>query len=221
MPDIYAGEQLQLVGRYTTPGDITVTVTGTDTEGPVEHTFAGTLTDDPTINTFVPKIWARWRIEFLLSLMDAESSGSALWKEWRDEIIRLGLQYGIVTPFTSFTDQGTPDEDEEENEGPVSVDDLEIAMAVQIVSISPNPVSTRTTISIDLTAWTAEDVTVEIIDVNGNVIAELYRGAPYQDVLKLEWLADNAAGTPVANGTYFVAVTIDGVRTLKQIVVIR
>jgi hypothetical protein len=34
--------------------------------------------------------------------MSAATQGYGRWEEWRNEIIRLSVQYGLVTPFTTY-----------------------------------------------------------------------------------------------------------------------
>ncbi|NQW31042.1 MAG: VWA domain-containing protein [Ignavibacteria bacterium] len=109
MPDLYAGEQLRMVGRYSVAGDCKVTVVGSNASGQTAQSFAATLSSDSTINLFVPKIWAKYRIEELVTLMKGVQTQTSLWKEWRDEIIRLGVKFGLVTPYTTFSDKGEVD----------------------------------------------------------------------------------------------------------------
>jgi len=90
LPDIYAGEQFVLSGRYATPGAIQVTIDGESVNGHVSSSYNGTLSGDSVTHAFVPKLWARMRINALLDLMSKEKGQTAIWKEWRAEIVRLG-----------------------------------------------------------------------------------------------------------------------------------
>ncbi len=47
---------------------------------------------------FLPRLWATRRIGYLLEEIRLQGQN----KELADEIRRLGLKYGIVTPYTSF-----------------------------------------------------------------------------------------------------------------------
>ena len=48
--------------------------------------------------SFLPRLWATRRIGYLLEEIRLQGQN----KELVDEIRRLGLKYGIVTPYTSF-----------------------------------------------------------------------------------------------------------------------
>lgn len=217
IPDIYKGQQLVLAGRYTTPGDVTVTVAGTNREGAVSIPFAAHLTDDPNINLFVAKIWAKYRIDMLIEWLKKEPANSSRYTEWREEIIRLGKTYGIVTPFTSLVDKGTPDN----GGGTTSVTHDQINVAKDRCSISPNPVRDRTTIRIDLHDKQSKPVRVEILDLQGNVIAVLYDGADAPDVLYIDWKCTNLQGQQITSGVYQLVVSADGLRSTSTINVVR
>ncbi|RPI66828.1 MAG: VWA domain-containing protein, partial [Ignavibacteriae bacterium] len=231
VPDVYKGEELLLVGRYTTPGDVTVSVSGSNREGAVQHQFAAHLTDDPNIHTFVGKIWAKYRIAMLLDMMKKEATGSSNWKEWRDEIIRLGREFSIVTPFTSFVDGGQTDPGDDADDGTddgtddnsntTTVEHDEIIVARERCTITPNPVATTTHISIDLTDMDRSNVRVEIVDLAGRTIAVLYDDATAPERLELDWNVMDQTGVSVPAGAYLVCVTIGGVRSTATISVVR
>lgn len=203
VPDIYKGQQLQLVGRYTTPGDVTVTVAGSNREGSVSLPFAANLTDDPNINTFVAKIWAKYRLDMLIQWMKNEPNGSSKWKEWRDEVIRLGNTYGIVTPYTSLVDNGTKD-------GATSVVNDAISILHDRCSVSPNPIRDHTSIRIDLSDVSHTNIRIVIYDLQGNIVRVLYCAEFAPDNLELEWNGMDDNGTHVAAGSYHLVVSVDG-----------
>lgn len=217
IPDIYKGQQLVLAGRYTTPGDVTVTVSGTNREGAVSIPFAAHLTDDPNINLFVAKIWAKYRIDMLIEWLKKEPANSSRYTEWREEIIRLGKTYGIVTPFTSLVDNGTQDN----GGGTTSVTHDEIDVAMNRCSISPNPVRDHTTIKIDLRDMQGKHVRVEIVDINGALVKVLYDQDAPLELLELNWTSTDEIGTAVASGVYQLVVDIDGLRSVTTINVVR
>jgi hypothetical protein len=205
-----------------------VSVSGSNREGAVQHQFAAHLTDDPNIHTFVGKIWAKYRIAMLLDMMKKEATGSSNWKEWRDEIIRLGRQFSIVTPFTSFVDGGQTDPGDggddgtDDGNGNVStVEHDEIIVARERCTISPNPVATTTHISIDLTDMDRSNVRVEIVDLAGRTIAVLYDESTAPERLELDWNVMDQTGVSVPAGAYLVCVTIGGVRSTATISVVR
>jgi len=101
VPDVFKSEQVILYGRYSGSGPASVTVTGTlagqrqTFEFPVE--FPGPADDDRS--AFVPRLWAGQKIDFLLSEMRQSGATDT---ELVDEITKLAMEYGIITPYTSF-----------------------------------------------------------------------------------------------------------------------
>ncbi len=98
LPGIFAGDQALLTGRYTEPGEATVTVTGTSAEGPVtfvyDVTFPERATDDPAI----AQLWAQRRVADLLTELRLEGQRDSL----IEEIVDIATQFGIVTPYTAY-----------------------------------------------------------------------------------------------------------------------
>ncbi len=215
VPDIYKGQQLVLVGRYKTPGDVVVNVTGTNRQGDVSFPFAANLTDDPNINIFVAKIWAKYRIDMMLEWMKKEPTTSAKYKEWKEEIIRLGIKYGIVTSFTTLVDNGDRDN------GTTGIAHDGIDILKYHCTIAPNPVRNATTITLDFSNIHARNVRVEIFDLQGAVVATLYDDVTVPDQLQLYWNGANNMGTQVAAGVYQLVVTFDGERSVTTINVVR
>lgn len=215
VPDVYEGEQIVLAGRYSQPGENTVTVRGTDTRGPVEHTFAARLTDDSTMNLFVPKLWARFRITDLLVLMEKEVKDSDRWKEWRDEIIRLGLRHAIVTPFTTYEDNGQPDDGNDgggDDGGQVlSVEEQGSDIITTSFVCRPNPVSTEATLSLVLPEGFERHVTIELMDLAGRTVRTLYEGSPMESEFVLQWQAVHTDGLPLSPGVYFLRVRVGSI----------
>jgi Ca-activated chloride channel family protein len=217
IPDIYDGQQLMLVGRYTTPGDVTVTLHGVNRTGTVEQPFAAYLTDQPDINLFVAKIWARQRIDLLLDWMHDEPEGSSRWKEWQEEITRLGIKYGIPTPFTSLVDNGTQDDGGQTT----TVTHDEIIVADTRCRVSPNPIREATTITVDLTGMVTIPVNVQIVDINGIVLTTLFDGYPTANILTLEWNGSDQFGNAVPSGVYHLVLTVDGRVSTMMLSVVR
>ena len=98
--DVFAGEQIVLVGRYSTPGDVTVTAKGKIGEKEVEFTFAGNFvakSDDASFS-YVERLWAARRVGELVDQLDLNGSNPELMKE----LLELAKKHGILTPYTSF-----------------------------------------------------------------------------------------------------------------------
>jgi len=98
MSDLFKGSQLVLVGRYRGEGPVTATLSGR--VGLEERRF--TLRNQKLIKeesfNFLPRLWATRRIGYLLE--EIRLNGEK--EELVEEVKKLGLKYGIVTPYTSF-----------------------------------------------------------------------------------------------------------------------
>ncbi len=98
LPDLFKGSQLILVGKYRGRGPVTVMLSGKVMKKEKKFVLRGQkLTKDESYN-FLPRLWATRKIGYLLE--EIRFHGEA--KELVEEVKKLGLKYGIVTPYTSF-----------------------------------------------------------------------------------------------------------------------
>ncbi len=99
--DIYRGEQVVILGRYTGGGEHTVTLTG-NVKGK-RQSFRWQLhfpeRSDDDKSAFVHRLWAGRKVDFLLSEIRQQDVPP---EELVGEVTRLAKRYGIVTPYTSF-----------------------------------------------------------------------------------------------------------------------
>ncbi|MFN2285761.1 MAG: VIT domain-containing protein, partial [Anaerolineae bacterium] len=97
LPDLYAGTQLIVAGRYNGSGAQTITLTG-EVEGQREtYTYAGNFSAS-TGKDFIPRLWASRKIGYLLTQIRLNGEK----EEWISAVVSLSLRYGIITPYTSF-----------------------------------------------------------------------------------------------------------------------
>jgi len=100
LPDLFAGTQLTLVGRYRgSADDLNVRLSGS-VNGDIQTfvydniDFRGRAGGNP----FIARLWATRRIGDLLNSIRLNGENS----EVVDSIISLSIRYGIITPYTSF-----------------------------------------------------------------------------------------------------------------------
>ena len=123
LPDLYAGSQVVLVGRYRQGGSASLTLTGDGIEGTVSHRFDDLYLVREGGADFIPQLWATRKVGYLLTQVRLHGANAEL----IDEIIALSVRYGIVTPYTSFLIDDT--EDALSYEGRASIADQELALA--------------------------------------------------------------------------------------------
>ncbi|MFO0841229.1 MAG: VIT domain-containing protein [Gemmataceae bacterium] len=99
LPDLFAGSQLVVMGRFSGQGATAVKLTGKvgkdDREFVYEMTFPD-KTDDG--REFVEPLWARRKVGYLLDQIRINGEK----KELKDEVVVLARKYGITTPYTSW-----------------------------------------------------------------------------------------------------------------------
>lgn len=100
LPDLFAGTQLTLVGRYRgDAANITITLRGT--VNGQEQVFRYDGLDFPGRaggEPFIARLWATRRIGDLLNSIRVNGENPEL----VDSIVKLSVRYGIITPYTSF-----------------------------------------------------------------------------------------------------------------------
>lgn len=96
--DIFAGNQVMLMGKYKGSGDATVQLTGTVNGVAKSYSFPLKFEDARSGHGYLPRLWAMRRIGHLTDV--AQDNGDN--KEVVDEIIDLSKKYGIISAYTSF-----------------------------------------------------------------------------------------------------------------------
>ncbi len=97
MPDLYAGSQLVILGRYTGEGDIALQLGGRVNGKTETFTYEGKFAAAESRYAFIELLWAQRRIGDLLDQIRLQGET----KELVDDVIRLSKEYGIQTPYTS------------------------------------------------------------------------------------------------------------------------
>lgn len=98
LPDLFKGSQLLMIGKYKGTKSVSIELTGKVENKTKQFELKNHgLTKDDSYN-FLPRLWATRRIGFLLE----EIRLNAAQEELIEEIRRLGIKFGIVTPYTSF-----------------------------------------------------------------------------------------------------------------------
>ena len=101
MPDLFAGQQMIVVGRYPEGGPATLTLAGRQGDKTETYEFKADLASGPAVDgQFIASIWAQRRIGDLIDQIDL--AGGKPNQELVDELVQLSKKYGILTPYTSF-----------------------------------------------------------------------------------------------------------------------
>ena len=98
LPDLFAGSQLVLSGRYREGGPATITLRG-EVNGEIQtfvyedHLFRRQGGAD-----FIPRLWATRAIGHLLQQIRLHGES----EELVQSVVNLSIRYGIITPYTSY-----------------------------------------------------------------------------------------------------------------------
>ncbi len=98
LPDMFAGSEVIVVGRYEGGSPVNVTLTGRRGNEYEQYVFATEFTAHEDKYQFLPKLWAGRRISYLMEDMRHHGEN----QEVIDEVVSLSKKYGIITPYTSF-----------------------------------------------------------------------------------------------------------------------
>jgi len=98
LPDLFKGSQLVLTGKYKGEGPVSVVLTGRVGREEKRFVLEGRKLAAGGAYSFIPRLWATRRVGYLLEEMRLHGGN----EELVEEVRRLGLKYGLVTPYTSF-----------------------------------------------------------------------------------------------------------------------
>ncbi len=103
LPDLFDGTQVIVVGRYREGGTANVTLTGRVNEMLQtfrfeEQSFTKDSRDATGAPAGLPRLWATRKIGYLLEKVRLDGPD----QETIDQIVKLSIRYGIVTPYTSY-----------------------------------------------------------------------------------------------------------------------
>ncbi|HBC87792.1 MAG TPA: hypothetical protein DCZ94_12630 [Lentisphaeria bacterium] len=114
LPDVFTGDQVIVLGRYTKEKPVTFKLSGNYAGSRKEFKFPFNFDKASTSNSFVPRLWASRKIALLIdgireSGADPQTNPSdPKIKELVDEIVRLSIEFGILTEYTAFlAEEGT------------------------------------------------------------------------------------------------------------------
>jgi Ca-activated chloride channel homolog len=98
LPDLFKGEQLLLVGRYSGHGSSAAIIEGTVNGESKKFSYDVKFPEESSEHDFIPRLWATRRVGYLMDQIRLHGENSEL----RDEVTDLARKYGIVTPYTAY-----------------------------------------------------------------------------------------------------------------------
>ncbi|MGM0373491.1 MAG: VIT domain-containing protein [Chloroflexota bacterium] len=109
LPDLFAGSQLILTGRYRLPAGsgqeteivLSGKVDGQEKDFTYQASFPGREAGgvgEEEAESYIPRLWATRKIGYFMTQIRLHGER----EEWVQAIVDLSVRYGIITPYTSF-----------------------------------------------------------------------------------------------------------------------
>ncbi len=102
LPDLYDDQPLVILGRYVEPGAGSVVIRGNTAAGPWRRTVTLDLPERQPEHDTIATLWARAKIEQIKSRDPDGVHNGTLASELRQEIVRIGERFGVMSEYTSF-----------------------------------------------------------------------------------------------------------------------
>lgn len=205
LPNLFKGIQMLVVGRYNTPGTVNINLSGNAFGTPVSYDYPLTLAESNTLQMqFLPKLWAKQKIAWLMQQYYNSSGTDA--DAFQDQIVELSTCYGVISPFTSFSDNtgGTLGIEQEWLQENIT------KSAVTISNIYPNPAIDFAQIKWMCKQMLTEKATLTIYNMLGQAVVTYTIALNGTNEYVFTWNLQNAHGQRVSNGTYFAVFTTSG-----------
>ncbi len=101
-PDLFSGKPLIISGRYTSAGSGTIRLLGKRASENFVREIPVRFTADAATHDVLPGFWARRKIDALMSQDWSGLQSGNMKPELQKQITQLGLDYRLMTQFTSF-----------------------------------------------------------------------------------------------------------------------
>ncbi len=166
LQNLYQGQQLRVFGRYIYPDTVTVSLSGQAFGEVVNYDYDIVLTGNEIPQyQFLSKMWADQKIKSLQQQY-YESFDANVQQEIEEEITYVSLCYGVISDFTSFSD----------NSGSggwsIGIEEHKDKRIEFYNSIYPNPVSNEMFVSLD-GFDIGEKIELVIYSASGQVICSM------------------------------------------------
>ncbi|UCH13024.1 MAG: VWA domain-containing protein, partial [Bacteroidales bacterium] len=220
LPNLYKGQQMVLIGRYEEAAALTATITGNAYSSYVEYVYYPELSD--TSNSqyqFLTKLWAKKKIEDLLIEYYLNMNNPGISDGIKQEIIDLSINYGVISPFTSF--QGGEQDDTGNPlafiETPNKVEEGNKLFFIK--SIYPNPCSDIVEIVFEVKMPVNGLAYIRLIDSSGKVVYSDYK--PVKGANIYRYLLDINELHNINNGLYYFLIEFNGEIIGDKIIILK
>ncbi len=205
-PNLYKGQQLFVTGRYSESAHpLTITLGGTAFGKQVQYQYQIDLADTliPKYQ-FLPKVWAKMKIEELLVKYNTLSSSSHQADSLKQLVTEISLCFGVITPFTSFSIKV-----DDNGGGASSVNEDPSDENTQHITASPNPFGSSVLLSFSLDKSIVGEYEIHIYDMSGKLARKLTLYLDGRERYELLWDGKDMNGQVLPSGTYICVLQTD------------
>jgi Ca-activated chloride channel family protein len=203
LPNLYKGKQMILSGRYESTAAVQITLSGKAFGHPVSYSYNVQLVDSLVSSyQFLPKIWAKRKIESLLVHYYALNQDTPEAVALKNEIIAISRAFGVISPFTSFTGgdfTGIESGARHDYRGPV---------AFELLGNYPNPFNPSTTIRIRLNAEYFGVLEIRIYNMLGQLVRILRVRVDGRGEYNIVWDGLGNGGENLGSSVYFYGIQL-------------
>jgi Ca-activated chloride channel homolog len=205
LPNLYAGAQLSVLGRFRTSGEYPVTFRGS--RGQNALTLQQTLAFPSGKNhPFVPRMWASSKIDYLLNEIAMYGERSEL----VDGVKTLGKKYSIITKYTSavVTEPTT-------RAGNILDKTAKLAITLKLFQNLPNPFAATTQIRYAVPAQKLpQRMSIKIYNASGKLVRTLVNETTVGGNYLVHWNATDDSGRKLSTGIYLAVLEVGQTRQM-------
>lgn len=179
IPDVFAQRPIIVYGKYHTPAQGNISITGDYADGIVSSSLDfSDYTANAEENIALKYLWARKRIKLMSDYGIASNETDTVSIE--EEITQLGLKYSLVTAYTSFvavdssavTNTPTGDTSNPDGDGPVAdLNEYDVSNSKRaIIKIMGTITDEKEVLQLkleNLQVYEAKDLVLQITNING------------------------------------------------------
>ncbi|HEX2865550.1 MAG TPA: VIT domain-containing protein [Ignavibacteriales bacterium] len=210
--DLFWGSQLMQVGLYKTGGSQVVTLKGKVRSKDVEFKQQIDFPDTLGGHRFVPRVWAKNKIDYLLNLIGMYGEK----KELVDQIVELSLRFQILTPYTAFYADPTDPKTGVEKKDNTIPDKFALAQNY------PNPFNPETKITYSLPRGLSNyRVVIRIFNALGQLVLTLVDTDQAPGNYTVAWNGRDSRNQQVPSGIYFYTIQAGDFQQTRKMVLMR
>lgn len=209
--DLFWGSQVMQLGLYQNSKEVDVALKGYYTADSVTYRKTIFFSDTLGGHRFVPRLWAKAKIDNLLEQIELYGENSEL----VEQVIDLSLRFQILTEYTAFyadPDDPTTGIDEEINNPEMFV----------LYQNYPNPFNPLTNISFRIPSGPGMyHVTIKIYDALGRLILVLVDENKAAGTYTVQWNGTAADGSRVPSGVYMYTIEAGSFKQTRKMLLLK